>query len=66
MSNVEEIKEAIEALPESDYVQLRQWFCEKDWEKWDKHIEADSQSGKLEFLIAEAFEEKKKGALKEL
>ncbi len=66
MSNVEEIKAAIEALPEPDYVQLRQWFSERDWEKWDKRIEVDSKLGKLDFLIAEAFEEKKKGTLKEL
>ena len=45
MSNVEAIKSAIEALPESDYIELRQWqwgqmgSIEKDWEKWDKQIE---------------------------
>ena len=66
MSNVEEIKVAIEALPEADYVQLRKWFSEKDWGRWDKQIQADSKSGKLDFLIAEAVEEKKKGTLKEL
>jgi len=66
VSNVEEIKAAIAALPEADYVQLREWFTEKDWEKWDSQIEADSKSGKLDFLIAEAFAEKKKGTLKEL
>ena len=66
MSNVEEIKAAIEALPEPDYVQLRRWFSERYWEKWDKQIEADSKSGKLDFLIAEAVEEKTKGTLKEL
>jgi hypothetical protein len=66
MSNVEKIKAAIEALAETDYVRLRQWFTEKDWEKWDKHIEANSKSGKLDFLISEALEEKTKGVLKEL
>jgi len=66
MSNVEEIKVAIEALPEADYVQLRKWFSEKDWGRWDKQIQADSKSGKLDFLIAEAIEEKGKGTLKEL
>jgi len=66
MSNVEEIKAAIEALPQVDYVQLRQWFREKDWEKWDEEIEADSKAGKLDFLIAEVLEEKTKGTLKEL
>ncbi len=66
VSNVEAIKAAIEALPEVDYVQLRQWFSEKDWEKWDKQIQADSESGNLDFLIAEALEEKTKGTLNEL
>lgn len=66
MSNVEAIKSAIEALPESDYIKLRQWFNEKDWEKWDKQIEEDSKSGKLDFLISDALKEKEKGTLKEL
>ncbi|HKY73723.1 MAG TPA: hypothetical protein VJ246_00215 [Patescibacteria group bacterium] len=66
MSKVDEIKVAIEALPEEDYVQLRQWFSEKDWEKWDRQIEEDSKSGRLDFLIKEALEEKAKGKLKEL
>jgi len=66
MSKVDEIKVAIEALPEEDYVQLRQWFSEKDWEKWDRQIEEDSESGRLDFLIKEALEEKAKGKLKEL
>jgi len=66
MVKVDEIKAAIETLPEEDYIQLRKWFSEKDWEKWDKQIVADSESGKLDFLIKEALNEKAKGKLKEL
>lgn len=66
MPKVDEIKAAIEALQEEDYIQLRNWFSEKDWEKWDRQIEADSGTGKLYFLIKEAFDEKVKGQLKEL
>jgi hypothetical protein len=66
MSKVEEIEAAIESLSEEEYVRLRKWFSEKDWEKWDRQIEADSESGKLDFLIREAFDEKAKGKLKEL
>ncbi len=66
MSTISEIKEAIETLPEEDYIQLRQWFSEKDWEKWDRQILSDSEAGKLDFLIKEALEEKSKGKLKEL
>jgi hypothetical protein len=66
MSKVDEIKDAIEALPKEDYTQLRQWFSEKDWQKWDKQIETDSEAGELDFLIKEAIEEKENGKLKEL
>ncbi len=63
---VQEIQAAIESLPREDYVRLRQWFSERDWEEWDKQIEQDSQAGKLDFLIQEAMQEKAKGKLKEL
>ncbi|MDI6729180.1 MAG: hypothetical protein QMD44_09695 [Thermodesulfovibrionales bacterium] len=66
MPKVDEIKATIETIEEEDYVQLRKWFSEKDWEKWDKQIEADSGTGKLDFLIKEAFDEKMRGKLKEL
>jgi predicted esterase len=66
MSKINELRAAIEALTEEEYIQLRRWFSEKDWGKWDRQIELDSESGKLDFLIREAFDEKKKGKLKEL
>lgn len=66
MTKVQEIQAAIEALPREDYVRLRKWFSERDWEKWDKQIEEDSKAGKLDFLIQEALDEKAKGRLKEL
>ncbi|MEW6378780.1 MAG: hypothetical protein AB1611_04125 [bacterium] len=66
MLKVDEIKTAIESLPDVDFVQLRKWFLGKDWEKWDKQIEADSELGKLDFLIKEARDEKSKGSLKDL
>jgi len=58
MSKVEQIKVAIESLPDKDFVKLRKWFSEKDWEKWDRQIEEDSKDGKLDFLTREAFKEK--------
>lgn len=66
MTSVKEIQQAILALPESDYVQLRQWLSELDWDKWDRQIEADSESGKLDFLVADAEEAKRQGTLQEL
>ena len=66
MSNITEIQQAILALPEADYLQFRRWFNELDWAKWDRQIDADSESGKLDFLVAEALEAKEKGTLKDL
>lgn len=66
IAQVEEIQVAIESLPHREYIRLRRWFSERDWEKWDRQIEADSESGKLDFLIDEALNEKAKGILREL
>jgi hypothetical protein len=66
MSTVEKILRSIESLSEEEYARLREWFSERDWEKWDRQIKADSESGKLDFLIKEARDEKAKGKLKEL
>ncbi len=65
MSKVEEIEAAIESLSEEEYVRLRKWFSEKDWEKWDRQIEADSEAGKLDFLFREALDEKAKVKLRD-
>lgn len=66
MITVEEIKTAISLLPEKEYISLRNWFSEKDWVKWDRNIEKDSESGKLDFLIEEALNEKSRGTLRDL
>lgn len=66
MSTIAEIQQAILALPENDYVLLRQWFSELDWKKWDEQIEADSQDGKLDFLAAQALQAKSEGPLLDL
>jgi len=66
MSNVDQIKAAINALPKRDYIQLRQWFSEMDWQLWDQQILGDSDAGTLDFLIKEALDEKENGSLKEL
>ena len=66
MSNITEIQQAILALPEADYLQFKRWFSELDWAKWDRQIEVDSESGKLDFLVAEVLEAKENGTLKNL
>jgi hypothetical protein len=66
MSKIDDLKAEIERLPSEEFAELFRWLSEKDWEKWDKQIAADSQAGRLDFLIREAREEKAKGQLKDL
>ena len=66
MSKVDELKAEIDRLPSEEFAELFQWLSEKDWERWDKEIEADSQTGRLDLLEREAREEKAKGSLKDL
>ena len=66
MSKVDELKTEIERLLKEEYAELLRWLSEKDWERWDKEIEADSEAGKLDFLVHEALDAKAKGTLKDL
>ena len=65
MTTVPEIQQAILTLDENDCRDLLRWITELDWERWDAQIEADSASGKLDFLEAEALAAKREGALGE-
>lgn len=66
MTTVQEIERAVSTLPETDYREFRYWFLEADWKKWDRQIETDAKTGKLDFLAKEAVEAKKRGQLRTL
>jgi hypothetical protein len=66
MTKVEELESAVASLTAEEYQEFRRWFLESDWAKWDTQIEEDSRTGKLDFLVREAFEAKQEGKLQEL
>ncbi|MBI1389110.1 MAG: hypothetical protein GC154_11750 [bacterium] len=66
MNKITEIEKAVDELSESEYREFRQRFLEKDWEMWDEQIEADSKTGKLDFLIQEALDAKARDELRNL
>ena len=66
MSKIEELKTDIERLSSEEAAELFRWLSEREWESWDKEMEADSQAGRLDFLVREARQEKDRGTLKEL
>ena len=66
MTQLQKVQVAIESLSREDYADLRRWFSDRDWRLWDREVEEDSAAGRLDFLIAEARDEKSKGRLREL
>lgn len=54
MTTLPEIEAAIKQLPENDIRQLAVWLQDYLDEVWDRQIEADLSSGKLDILIAKA------------
>ena len=66
MTQVHEIESAIQKLPPKEFAELRNWFYEIDNELWDKQLEEDAASGKLNEIAAKAMREYKEGKAKEL
>jgi hypothetical protein len=54
MSRVEEIEAAIESLPPEEFQEIANWCRERENAIWDDRMDADSGSGRLDFLFDEA------------
>ena len=61
MIKIEVLEQHIAELDDNSFAKLREWFIEFDQERWDKKLEADSNAGKLDFLINAALEEHQAG-----
>jgi hypothetical protein len=61
-----ELETEVERLSEQDYGEFRRWFLERNWQAWDRQIEADSAAGKLDFLAQEAHDAKRSKRLRDL
>ena len=54
MSTIEEIENAVSKLPAEQLAAFRAWFAEFDAQLWDRQLEEDVASGKLDALAKEA------------
>jgi hypothetical protein len=54
MRKVEHIEDQIQQLNDTEFAELRKWILDRDWHPWDARIEADTNAGKLDSLIAES------------
>jgi len=57
MSKVEQIQAEIAKLPPQDARQVAQWLEEFLSDQWDKQIEEDARSGRLDKLTGQALRE---------
>jgi hypothetical protein len=60
------LKTDIESLSNEEFTELFHWLSDKNWERWDNEIAADSDAGRLDFLERETREEKSNGKLRDL
>jgi hypothetical protein len=63
---IAEIEQAIIKMSPRDLIRFHEWFDEYYAQVWDKQIEEDAKSGRLDRLIAEANEEYNAGLSKPL
>lgn len=65
-NEIEFLENRIAKLDNDSFSILRDWFIEFDQARWDKKLEADSNSGKLDFLINTALIEYQTGKTRDL
>jgi len=59
MSQVEILEQTVKQLSPGERAAFRSWFVQFDAAEWDRQIEMDSETGKLDRLVQSAVEEHK-------
>jgi hypothetical protein len=49
--DLQDLKSAISRLSPEQFAELAAWFAEHEAEQWDRQIEFDQRSGRLECMI---------------
>jgi len=66
MTKLQRLEEEIKTLPPQEIAQLRDWLLEFDAAQWDRDIERDVNSGKLDKLFEKSLEDHRAGKSQEL
>lgn len=66
MTTVQLIEDQIQRLDNQSFATLRNWFIEYEHVRWERQMAADSEAGKLDFLVDEALAEHQAGKTKPL
>ena len=66
MSSLPDIEAAVRRLDERELAEFRSWFAEFDALQWDRQIERDAATGRLDALAQEAVDDLKAGRCTDL
>ncbi|MBI4714601.1 MAG: hypothetical protein HY760_01415 [Nitrospirae bacterium] len=66
MTKVESLEEEVQKLSRRELDAFRKWFLQFDAEQWDRQIERDVRSGKLDQLAEKALSAHKRGESREI
>jgi len=64
VSKVERIEYEIKQLSPEELAEFRDWFVTFDWDAWDRQLERDAATGRLDALADEALREHAAGNTK--
>jgi hypothetical protein len=66
MTRVEALEAEIKKLSATELAQLREWLLEHDDAEWDRQIESDAASGKLDNLFEKSVADHRAGKSREI
>ncbi len=64
--SLEQLEEEIKKLSPDEFAKLREWLLEIDWQEWDREIERDAASGKLDKLFEKSLADHRTGKSREI
>jgi hypothetical protein len=66
MTAIDKLEQEVQRLSREELAAFRDWFRKYDSDEWDREIEQDVRSGKLDGLAQVAIAEHKAGRTKEI
>ena len=66
MTKLEALEEEIKKLAPEELAQLREWLLEHEADEWDREIERDASSGKLDKLFEKSLADHRAGKSREI
>jgi len=66
MTKVQALEEEIGKLSAAELAELREWFAEREADDWDREIERDAASGKLDRLFEKSVADHRAGKSREI